>query len=188
MTIWQPPPWSGGATQPFTARLIQEDLFSYLDFPDAAIGGLVLLLGGVVAVTIGYLLVGKERLRRALLTSTSAVIARVISMAGPLITVPLALRYLGHERYGLWMTVTAMVGMFTFADLGLGNGLMTEVSQAEGKGEADRALEEGGLHLDHVPSPLRGHRGVDVRLGDLPEAHGDLLWLKGPDHRADLLA
>lgn len=56
----------GGATQPFTASLIQEDLFSYLDFPDAAIGGLVLLLGGVVAVTIGYVLVGKERLRRAI--------------------------------------------------------------------------------------------------------------------------
>lgn len=56
----------GGATQPFTASLIQEDLFSYFDIPGAAIGGLVLLLGGLVAVTIGYLLVGKERLRRAI--------------------------------------------------------------------------------------------------------------------------
>jgi putative spermidine/putrescine transport system permease protein len=56
----------GGATQPFTASLIQEDLFSYFDISGAAIGGLVLLLGGLVAVTIGYLLVGKERLRRAI--------------------------------------------------------------------------------------------------------------------------
>lgn len=75
----------------------------------------------------------KERLRRAILTSASSVTARVISMAGPLITVPLVLGYLGHERYGLWMTVVAIVGMFTFADLGLGNGLMTEISQANGR-------------------------------------------------------
>ncbi len=80
-----------------------------------------------------------ERLRRALLTSASAVTARVISMAGPLITVPLALGYLGHERYGLWMTVGAIVAMFTFADLGLGNGLMTEISQADGRGDPQEA-------------------------------------------------
>jgi O-antigen/teichoic acid export membrane protein len=74
-----------------------------------------------------------ERLRRALLTSASSVIVRIISMASPLITVPLALSYLGHERYGLWMTVIAIFGMFTFADLGLGNSLITEISQAEGR-------------------------------------------------------
>lgn len=77
----------------------------------------------------------KERLRRVFLTSASALIARAVSMAGPLITVPLALSYLGQERYGLWMTVSAIVGMFTFADLGLGNGLMTQISQAEGRGD-----------------------------------------------------
>ncbi|MGO8697817.1 MAG: lipopolysaccharide biosynthesis protein [Limisphaerales bacterium] len=72
-------------------------------------------------------------MRRGLLTASSAVVARVISMAGPLITVPMVLHYLGHEQYGLWMTVTSLVGMFTFADLGLGNGLMTAISQAEGR-------------------------------------------------------
>jgi ABC-type spermidine/putrescine transport system permease subunit I len=56
----------GGATQPFTASLIQEDLFTYFDIPGAAIGGLVLLAVGAVAIVLGYLLVGKERLRRAI--------------------------------------------------------------------------------------------------------------------------
>ena len=77
----------------------------------------------------------KERLRRAFLTSVSAIIARVVSMASPLITVPLTLRYLGHEQYGLWMTVNSVVAMFVFADLGLGNGLMTELSQADGRND-----------------------------------------------------
>src|SRR5580693_5619124 len=81
----------------------------------------------------------KERLRRALLTSATAVIARVISMAGPLITVPIVIRYLGQEQYGLWMTVTSLIGMFIFADLGLGNGLMTAISQADGRGDTQES-------------------------------------------------
>ena len=75
----------------------------------------------------------KERLRRMALTSASAVASRAVSMIGPLITVPYAVHYLGNERYGLWMAVTSMVAMFAFADLGLGNGLMTQVSQAAGR-------------------------------------------------------
>jgi O-antigen/teichoic acid export membrane protein len=81
----------------------------------------------------------KERLRRALLTSATAAIARVISMAGPLITVPIVIRYLGKEQYGLWMTVTSLIGMFIFADLGLGNGLMTAISQADGRGDTQES-------------------------------------------------
>jgi len=56
----------GGLTSPFTATLIQQDLFTYSDFPDASIGGLMLLLGGIASVTLGYFLVGKDRLRRAI--------------------------------------------------------------------------------------------------------------------------
>ena len=56
----------GGLTSPFTATLIQQDLFTYSDFPDASIGGLMLLVGGIASVTLGYFLVGKERLRRAI--------------------------------------------------------------------------------------------------------------------------
>ena len=56
----------GGLTSPFTATLIQQDLFAYSDFADASIGGLMLLAGGIASVALGYLLVGKERLRRAI--------------------------------------------------------------------------------------------------------------------------
>lgn len=36
---------------------------------------------------------------------------------------------MGEEVYGLWNTVTAFFAMFAFADLGLGNGLLTELSK-----------------------------------------------------------
>jgi O-antigen/teichoic acid export membrane protein len=81
----------------------------------------------------------RERLRRAALTTVTAAVARAIGMATPLITIPLTLGYLGHELYGLWMVVTSLVGMFAFADLGLGNGLVTALSRANGKGDQDAA-------------------------------------------------
>jgi len=101
----------------------------------------------------------KERLRLASLTSISALLSRVISMAGPIITVPLALGYLGHDRYGLWMTVGSIVGMFAFADLGLGNGLMTELSQADGRGDlsgSQRCVTSAFIALSTVGLILLG--------------------------------
>lgn len=56
----------GGETQPFTASLIQQDLFTYLDIAGASIGGLMLVIGGAIAVVVCYVLVGGERLRRAI--------------------------------------------------------------------------------------------------------------------------
>jgi O-antigen/teichoic acid export membrane protein len=99
----------------------------------------------------------KERVRRALLTAGSAALARIVSMAGPLITIPLVLHYLGHEQYGLWMTITAMVGMFTFADLGLGNGLMTAICRAEGRcdlQESRRCIASAFIALSAVAAVL----------------------------------
>src|SRR5690606_17911663 len=41
--------------------------------------------------------------------------------------------YLNAEVYGLWSAVTAFFALFAFSDLGLGNGLQTKLSQANGK-------------------------------------------------------
>jgi len=77
----------------------------------------------------------RERLRRAALTATTSAAARMIAMAVPIVTVPLTLGYLGQEIYGLWITVGSFIGMFVFADLGLGNGLLTSLSRATGRGD-----------------------------------------------------
>jgi hypothetical protein len=44
---------------------------------------------------------GVERNRRAALTGGAAMLARVVQIGTSLITVPLTLRYLGNERFGL---------------------------------------------------------------------------------------
>ena len=65
-----------------------------------------------------------ERHRRAALTALAAVLARSLSIATALITVPLTLHYLGTERYGMWMTMSSLVVLLSFADLGIGTGIL----------------------------------------------------------------
>lgn len=81
-----------------------------------------------------------ERYRRAVLTSVTSVIAKGVSILTILISVPLTLNYLGTERYGLWMTISSVVGMLIIADFGLGNGLVNAVSQADGRNSREDAI------------------------------------------------
>jgi O-antigen/teichoic acid export membrane protein len=60
-------------------------------------------------------------------------------MLTPLVTMPLALNYLGDERYGMWQTIGSVVGMMAFADLGLGNGLLTTIAAAAGREDTKSA-------------------------------------------------
>lgn len=75
----------------------------------------------------------KERYRRILLTGGSTAIVKILSASINLITVPLTLNYLGAERYGLWMAISSIMVLMSFADLGLGNGLLNAISKAHGR-------------------------------------------------------
>jgi O-antigen/teichoic acid export membrane protein len=79
-----------------------------------------------------------ERHRRVVLFALAMIVSRGSTFLVTLATVPLALNYLGPERYGLLMTVVSLNAMLMFADLGLGTGLINAVSEAHGKD--DRAL------------------------------------------------
>jgi len=81
----------------------------------------------------------KERYRRIVLTSFAAIAARGVGVLTALISVPLTLHYLGNERYGMWMTISSVIAMLGFADLGMGNGLINAVSEAHGKNDTGSA-------------------------------------------------
>ena len=72
-----------------------------------------------------------ERYRRIIFTGGSTAIVKIVTTSISLITVPLTVKYLGSERYGLWMSITSIIALMTFADLGLGNGLLNEISRAK---------------------------------------------------------
>lgn len=75
----------------------------------------------------------RERYRRAALTAIASGGARLISLVSVVVSVPLTLGYLGPQRYGALVTITALAGMLIFADFGLGNGLMNLVASASGR-------------------------------------------------------
>lgn len=47
-----------------------------------------------------------------------------------LLYVPLLLDYLTQEKYGIWLTLTSILGWFSFFDIGLGNGLRNKLTEA----------------------------------------------------------
>ena len=81
----------------------------------------------------------RERYRRAAFSSAAAGVGRGIQILTLLISIPLAVGYLGPERYGLWATISSLVALLAFADAGLGNGLVSAVSEADGRGDTDAA-------------------------------------------------
>ncbi len=81
----------------------------------------------------------KRRYRRIFYSAGTGALARGFGMALALVTVPLVLGYLGQERYGMWLTMTSMVGLLTFTDLGIGNGLVNALAEADGTGQQDAA-------------------------------------------------
>lgn len=82
-----------------------------------------------------------ERYRRIFLTAGSSLIVKIVSVSINLVTVPLTLKYLGAERYGLWMSISSIMTLMAFADLGLGNGLLNAVSKSKGLNERESAVE-----------------------------------------------
>jgi O-antigen/teichoic acid export membrane protein len=73
-----------------------------------------------------------ERYRRVALSSLASAGTRAVSVVITFALVPILMRYLGAERYGLFMTITSVLMMLTFTDLGVGNGLLNAISEAHG--------------------------------------------------------
>jgi O-antigen/teichoic acid export membrane protein len=80
-----------------------------------------------------------ERLRRVFWTATTASLAKGVNTLTMLVAVPITLAYLGVERYGLWMAITSAVAFLGVADLGIGNGVLNLVSEANGRNDTQGA-------------------------------------------------
>lgn len=77
------------------------------------------------------------RHRRIAAAAGTALAAKLISVSVGLLTVPLTLHYLGPERYGMWLIMSSFVALLSFADMGIGNGLLNTVAAAFGRDDSD---------------------------------------------------
>lgn len=69
----------------------------------------------------------------------ASVLSRGLAAGLPLLMIPIALDYIGSDRYGLWMTVNAVLAMVAWLDLGIGNGLLTKLSEAASRRDGVQA-------------------------------------------------
>lgn len=74
-----------------------------------------------------------ERYRRIVWTTVTSFSYKIVNILTMVVSIPLAVRYLGPERFGLWMTIVSVTALMTFADLGIGNGLLNAISRAYGR-------------------------------------------------------
>lgn len=64
---------------------------------------------------------------------------RGCSIAISLVLVPLTIKYINPTQYGIWLTLSSIIGWFGFFDIGFGNGLRNKFAEALAKGEHDLA-------------------------------------------------
>ncbi len=71
-----------------------------------------------------------SRFRRIVSAIWSGAAARLLSSLLTLVSLPLVVRYLGAERYGVWATITSTVIWINLLDLGIANTLTNHISHA----------------------------------------------------------
>lgn len=84
---------------------------------------------------------GRDRLRRASLSGITSFLSQGIGIGTNLISIPLTINYLGGERYGVWLTMSSLLGWMAISDIGLGNALVNALAEAHGKDDRLLARE-----------------------------------------------
>lgn len=79
-----------------------------------------------------------ERLRRIALSIVAAFLARGMNILVLLATIPLTLRYLGSEKFGMWATLSALSGLLSVTDFGVSNSLITSLARSAHAGQHRR--------------------------------------------------
>ena len=66
---------------------------------------------------------------RAKLAISTSVASRIVSTAISLLVLPITVRYLGNEGYGLMVTISSVVGWLQFTNMGIGLGLQNALTE-----------------------------------------------------------
>jgi O-antigen/teichoic acid export membrane protein len=103
------------------------------------------ILGGLVTPVPESLESGEKRRRhrdlQASRTTGAGLVAKVLYLFVRLASVPLSLRFLGADRYGLWLAAGSLVNWIGLFELGIGSGLVNALSSAAGHSDFRRMRE-----------------------------------------------
>lgn len=87
------------------------------------------------------LLSASGRSKKAIKNIILSFSARFFSILSSLLIVPLTINYVNPTQYGIWLTLSSVIGWIGFFDLGLGNGFRNKFAEAVAQGQERRARE-----------------------------------------------
>lgn len=94
-----------------------------------------LLKFSVLKLLKKFLTQGHERSIKAKKNISALFLIKGLSIAISLIIVPLTINYINPSRYGIWLTISSIVGWFSFFDIGLTQGLRNNFAVAKAKND-----------------------------------------------------
>lgn len=86
-----------------------------------------------------FITTGHERSVKTKKNIFTSLLIKCFSIVISFLLIPLAINYLNPVKYGIWLTLTSVIGWFTFFDLGLGNGLRNKLAEALAKNNTELA-------------------------------------------------
>ena len=70
-----------------------------------------------------------------------SLVARGIGIVCSLLVVPMTIDYVNPSQYGIWLTISSIIGWIAYFDLGLGNGFRNKFAEAKAQGDQQLARE-----------------------------------------------
>ncbi|MBP7507717.1 MAG: MATE family efflux transporter [Prolixibacteraceae bacterium] len=98
-----------------------------------------LLKSEIVQFFTNFITKGHERSVRAKKNIVSSLIIKGMSILISFVMLPITLSYVDSATYGVWLTISSIVGWFVFFDVGLTQGLRNRLAETKARGEDDLA-------------------------------------------------
>ncbi|PHS52276.1 MAG: polysaccharide biosynthesis protein [Lutibacter sp.] len=82
---------------------------------------------------------GHQRTLEVKKNIASSFLIKGLSIAINLALVPLTINYVNPSQYGIWLTLSSIIGWISFFDIGFGNGLRNRFAEAKASGNYEKA-------------------------------------------------
>ena len=82
-----------------------------------------------------------ERSTSAVKNILASFVIKGVSIMVSLLLVPMTINYANPTQYGIWLTLSSIIGWFSFFDIGFGNGLRNRFAEAKAIGDYTKAKE-----------------------------------------------
>ncbi len=70
-----------------------------------------------------------DRTQNTIKNAIVSLVAKMISVIAPLLIIPLTIDYVNPTQYGIWLTLSTVIGWVVIFDMGLGNGLRNKLAE-----------------------------------------------------------